>query len=69
LVYQRFQRDASIVPTWVNHQPAFLYYLKGRLFICQVFSISPDGDRVSQINNVIDPDKLKAIAGHHFTFH
>jgi len=59
---QRFQRNATIVPTMINHQPAFLYYLKGRLFICQVFSISPDGDKVAQIDNVIDPDKLKAIA-------
>ena len=61
LVYQRFQRNATIVPAMINHQPAFLYYLKGRLFLCQVFSISPDGNKVSQINNVIDPDKLKAI--------
>jgi RNA polymerase sigma factor (sigma-70 family) len=64
LVYQRFQRGASIVPTWVNHQPAFLYYFKDRLLLCQVFDISPEGDRVSQISNVLDPDKLKAIAGH-----
>jgi len=63
LVYQRFQSEASIVPTMVNHQPAFLYYLKDKLFLCQVFDISPDGSKVFQINNVIDPAKLNAIAG------
>jgi len=61
LVYQRFQRNASIVPTMVNHQPAYLYYLKDRLFLCQVFGISPDGKKITQIDNIIDPEKLKAI--------
>jgi RNA polymerase sigma-70 factor (ECF subfamily) len=61
LVYERFQRDASIVPTWINHQPAFKYYHKGKLFLCQIFTLSPDGSKITQIDSVIDPNKLKAI--------
>jgi len=62
LVHQRFQRNASIVPIMINHQPALLYYLKDKLINCQVFSISPDGNKITQIDNVIDPEKLKAIS-------
>jgi RNA polymerase sigma-70 factor (ECF subfamily) len=61
LVHQRFHRNASIVHAMVNHQPAFLYYQGDRLFQCQVFSITDDGSRILQIDNVIDPGKLKAI--------
>jgi RNA polymerase sigma factor (sigma-70 family) len=62
LVHQRFQQNASIVPTMVNHQPAFIYYIKGKVLVCQVFTFTPDGSKIAQINNVIDPDKLKAIS-------
>ena len=62
LVHQRFHRKASLVYAMVNHQPAFLYYHGDKLFQCQVFSITEDGSRISQIDNVIDPEKLKAIS-------
>ncbi|HTI08124.1 MAG TPA: sigma-70 family RNA polymerase sigma factor [Puia sp.] len=58
LVYTRFQATATVVPTVVNHQPAFLYYRKEQLFLCQIFGFSSDG-KISQINNVVDPQKLK----------
>lgn len=61
LVHQRFHQKASHVFAMVNHQPAFLYYMGDKLFQCQVFSITPDGSKISQIDNVIDPEKLKAI--------
>jgi len=61
VVHQRFHRNASIVPAMVNHQPAFLYYQEGTLFQCQVFTLSTDGSRIEQIDNVIDPEKLKEI--------
>ncbi|MBN9383194.1 MAG: sigma-70 family RNA polymerase sigma factor [Chitinophagaceae bacterium] len=61
LVHQRFHQKASFVYAMVNHQPAFLYYQGEKLFQCQVFSITSDGTKISQIDNVIDPAKLKAI--------
>jgi len=61
LVHHRFHQKATIVPAMINHQPAFLYYQKDKLFQCQVFTISADGSRIEQIDNVIDPDKLKEI--------
>ncbi len=60
LVYTRFLATATFVPTIVNHQPAFLYYRKGKLFLCQIFGFSPDG-KITQINNVLDPQKLKGL--------
>ena len=60
LVYTRFQATATVVPTVVNHQPAFLYYRKEQLFLCQIFGFSSDG-KISQINNVVDPQKLKGL--------
>jgi RNA polymerase sigma factor (sigma-70 family) len=60
LVYTRFLAAASFVPTIINHQPAFLYYRKGQLFLCQIFGFSPDG-KITQINNVLDPQKLKGL--------
>ena len=60
LVYDRFLKDADLVPTTVNHQPAMLYYRKGRLFLCQVYGFAADG-KIAQINNVLDPEKLKLL--------
>jgi RNA polymerase sigma factor (sigma-70 family) len=58
LVYTRFLATATCMPTTINHQPAFLYYRKDKLFLCQVFGFSSDG-KIAQINNVLDPGKLK----------
>lgn len=63
VVHQRFHRKASVAYAMVNHQPAFLYYQGDKLFQCQVFSISEDGSKITRIDNIIDPAKLKAIAG------
>lgn len=60
LVYTRFLADAAIVPAIINHQPAFLYYRNEQLFLCQVFGFSADG-KIAQINNVLDPQKLKGL--------
>ncbi len=60
LVYPRFLATANFVQATVNHQPAFLYYRKEKLFLCQIFSFSADG-KISQINNVLDPQKLKGL--------
>ena len=60
LVYTRYLATATFVPTIINHQPAFLYYHKGKLFLCQIFGFSSDG-KIAQINNVLDPQKLKGL--------
>jgi RNA polymerase sigma factor (sigma-70 family) len=60
LVYDRFLADADFVPTIVNHQPALLYYRAGKLFLCQVYGFAADG-KIAQINNVLDPEKLKLL--------
>ena len=46
--------------TIINHQPAFLYYRNGNLFLCQIFGFSPEG-KIAQISNVLDPQKLKGL--------
>jgi RNA polymerase sigma factor (sigma-70 family) len=58
--YHKFLADVVPVPTIVNHQPALLYYREGKLFLCQVFGFAADG-KIAQINNVLDPEKLKGI--------
>jgi RNA polymerase sigma factor (sigma-70 family) len=60
LVYTRFLATAAFVPAIINHQPAFLYYRKEKLFLCQIFGFSPDG-KITQISNVLDPLKLKGL--------
>ncbi len=60
LAYPRFLASARFVQATVNHQPAFLYYRHEELFLCQIFSFSVDG-KISQINNVLDPQKLKGL--------
>ncbi len=60
LVYSRFLANATFVPTIINHQPAFLYYRKEKLFLCQIFGFSADG-KIAEINNVLDPQKLKGL--------
>jgi RNA polymerase sigma-70 factor (ECF subfamily) len=60
LVYTRYLATATFIPTIINHQPAFLYYRNDKLFLCQIFGFSSDG-KITQINNVLDPRKLKGL--------
>jgi len=59
LVYQRFQRQSAIRFIEVNHQPALLFYAGDRLTSCLVFDISPTDNRITRINSIVDPEKLK----------
>ncbi|NIG55140.1 sigma factor-like helix-turn-helix DNA-binding protein [Chitinophaga sp. Cy-1792] len=61
LIFNKYQATANIVLRWINHQPAFLFYVNDRLTSCQVFEINEAGDTILQINNVVDPEKLKAL--------
>ncbi len=56
-VYKSFQSSQTIKLSTLNHQPALLFFYKGRLKSCQVFQLS--GEKISQIYSVIDPEKLR----------
>ena len=57
--YHTYQSKSRILFTWINYQPAFLYYNKGRLVACQVFDIALSSSKILQINTILDPEKLK----------
>lgn len=63
-VFEKFQAAYTIVPAEINYQPALLYYRNDKLVTCQVFGISADGEKIVQINTVLDPEKLKNILEH-----
>jgi RNA polymerase sigma-70 factor (ECF subfamily) len=60
-VYHKFQTTHSYAETEINHQPALLFYEGSALKACQIFAVS--GDRIQQINTIVDPDKLKNLSG------
>jgi RNA polymerase sigma-70 factor (ECF subfamily) len=60
-VYYKFSADFSIETGEFNHQPALLFYNGNELKACQVFGIDPESNKIFQINNVLDPEKLKSI--------
>jgi len=60
-VYHKFEVNARIIATTVNHQPALLFYVDGKILSCQVLGISPVSGEIYQISTVVDPDKLKNI--------
>jgi len=59
--YNKYQREFEFEFTMINHQPALLFYLGEKLYGCQVFTISPEDNKILQISTVLDPDKLKNI--------
>jgi RNA polymerase sigma factor (sigma-70 family) len=58
--YYKFQEKQTVVPVKVNHQPALLYLEDGGVKACQIFEVSATG-KISQINTVLDPDKLQGL--------
>jgi len=61
-VYDTYLVRNAVRFTEVNHQPAILYYYRGRLTSCLVFDISTTQERILQVSSVVDPEKLKYIA-------
>jgi len=59
LAFHTYQSKSRILFTWINHQPAFLYYNKDKLVACQVFDIALADSKILQINSILDPEKLK----------
>lgn len=60
-VYHKFSATFTVVPAEVNHQPALLFYNEEELKACQVFGIDPESNKIFQISNVLDPEKLKSM--------
>jgi len=57
--FHRFQSTQRFTYTWINHQPAILCWQDDTLRACQVFELSFDGSKILQLNNILDPEKLK----------
>ncbi|MEB2775391.1 sigma factor-like helix-turn-helix DNA-binding protein [Algoriphagus sp. D3-2-R+10] len=61
LVHHRFLANKTIRTGWINHQPALIYYYRGKILTCHVFQMGED-NRIVQISNVVDPAKLKHLS-------
>jgi RNA polymerase sigma-70 factor (ECF subfamily) len=61
-VYHTYLASARLVYTRINHQPALLSYVAGRLTACQVFDVHPERGTLLHINVVLDPEKLKSLS-------
>ena len=60
-VFHKYDTGYTVRAGEINHQPALLFYDGDQLKICQVFGIDPETNRIFQISNVLDPEKLKSI--------
>jgi RNA polymerase sigma factor (sigma-70 family) len=58
-VYNKFYRSQRIEKTFINHQPALLYFINDELTNCQVFSLSEG--KIKNIYFIRNPDKLKML--------
>jgi RNA polymerase sigma-70 factor (ECF subfamily) len=61
-VFHKYNTDCSVKFGEVNHQPALLLYNGDELKVCQVFGIELETNKIFQISNVIDPEKLRSIS-------
>jgi RNA polymerase sigma factor (sigma-70 family) len=60
--FHLFQSRQRFEVGWVNHQPAILCWDDDTLKAVQVFELSADGTTILQLNNIVDPGKLKNLA-------
>ena len=60
-VYHKFSADFTVKAGEFNHQPALLFYNGAELKACQVFGIDPENNKIFQISNMLDPEKLRSI--------
>ncbi len=60
-VFHKFSTGWTVEAGEFNHQPALLFYNGAELKSCQVFGIDPETNKIFQISNMLDPDKLKSI--------
>ncbi|MEP6737866.1 MAG: sigma-70 family RNA polymerase sigma factor [Chryseolinea sp.] len=59
-VYHKYLTSAQMVVTEVNHQPALLSIVNGKLVSCQIFTIDLISQKILQISAVLDREKLKS---------
>lgn len=59
MVFEKFLGDATVQYATINHQPAMLIYKGKKLIACMVLDVHPVTGVIMQLNNVMDPDKLK----------
>ena len=60
-VYHKFSASFKVEAGEFNHQPALLFYNGDELKACQVFGIEPESNKIFQISNMLDPEKLRSI--------
>lgn len=60
-VFHKYDTGYTVRAGEINHQPALLFYDGDELKICQVFGIESASNKIFQISNVLDPEKLKTI--------
>jgi RNA polymerase sigma-70 factor (ECF subfamily) len=58
-VYNKFYRTQRIEKTFINHQPALLYFIDDELTNCQVFALNDS--KIENIYFIRNPDKLKLL--------
>lgn len=58
-VYKAFLTGLEIKFSYVNHQPAILFYKSGILYNCQVFELGKK--KIKSIYSIVDPKKLKSL--------
>lgn len=61
-VFHKYDSGYTIKAGEINHQPALLFYEGEELKICQVFGIESESNKIFQISNVLDPEKLRSIS-------
>lgn len=61
-VYHKYDTGYTVKVGEVNHQPALLLYDGDELKVCQVFGIELETNKIFQISNVLDPEKLRSIS-------
>ncbi|WP_298531964.1 sigma-70 family RNA polymerase sigma factor [uncultured Algibacter sp.] len=59
-VYRAFLTGLKTKYSYINHQPAILFYKNGVLYNCQVFEF--DKTKINGIYSIVDPDKLKSLS-------
>jgi len=59
-VYRAFLTGLKTKFSYINHQPAILFYKNEVLYNCQVFEF--DKTKINGIYSIVDPDKLKSLS-------
>jgi RNA polymerase sigma factor (sigma-70 family) len=60
-VYTNYQQQSTAKLSFINHQPAILFYNDGVLTNCQIFEIDSNTQKIVHIYSMVDHDKLKNI--------